>query len=57
VETIVLSFRNTVHRLGSDLRPKLLDRYLFKFEHLAVEILGPSASSLARNVPMPSVTE
>jgi len=33
---------------SADIRPKLLDRYLYSFEHLAVQLLGSSANALVR---------
>jgi hypothetical protein len=30
------------------IRPKLLDNYLYTFEHLAVQLLGPSGKTLVR---------
>jgi len=33
---------------AADIRPKLLDNYLFGFEHMAVQLLGPTGGALVR---------
>ncbi len=33
---------------AADIRPKLLDIYLYGFEHMAVQLLGPASGTLAR---------
>ena len=33
---------------AADIRPKLLDNYLYQFEHLAVQLLGPAGTQLVR---------
>lgn len=40
---------------SADIRPKLLDNYLFRFEHLAVQLLGPSGTTLVRYSRTPVV--